>query len=100
MQLFRRVRTFYKTLGVCSLPSNQTYLFNKKIFMIYLNIALVNIAGIEFLRHDATSVADYGKSFYGSVTQFGCLCGFITTIWQMRNILKLIEKYEAFVAKS
>lgn len=63
-------------------------------------MALMLISEIAFCRFEATSVADYGKSFYAFVSQFSAFWDFITTIWQISNILKLIEKYEMFILKS
>lgn len=67
--------------------------------MIYTTIAIVCMSEIAFCLLEATSVADYGKSFYGFVQLFGNLLDFITTIWQISNIEKLIKKYEMFILK-
>lgn len=100
MNFFQSVRKFYETLGICSLHLNQTYFFNVKIFFFYFVIAFVWISEIAFCLFEAASVADYGKSFYAFVTQFSLFWGFLTTIWLISNILKLIGRYEMFIAKS
>lgn len=100
MNFFQSVQRFYQSLGVCSLRLNQTYSFNLRIFLIYLVIALVFISEIAFCQFEAESVTDYGRSFFAFVIQISCCWDFTTTIWQISNILKLIEKYEKFIAKS
>lgn len=100
MNFFQSIQKFYETLGVCSLLLNQTHSFNMKIFFFYFAIALVEISEIAFCLFEAASVADYGRSFYAFVIQSSVFWDFITTIWQISNNLKLIGKYEMFIAKS
>lgn len=100
MNFLQSIRKFYQALGVCSHCSDQTYSFNLRICLMYFVIAFVFICEIAFCRFEAESVADYGKSFYAFVTQLTCFWDFTTTIWQIERILKLIGKYEIFIAKS
>lgn len=100
MNFFQSIQKFYQTLGVCSLQFNRTYSFNVKIFSFYFAIVIVLFSETAFCLFEAASVADYGKLFYGFVIQLSAFWDFVTSIWQISNILKLIGNYEIFIAKS
>lgn len=100
MFFFQAIRTFYQRLGVCSPQYDQTYSCNSRIVFVYLTIIMVFMSETAYCVFEAHSIIDYGKSFYAFTMRITVFWEFLTTIWQMSNILNLMGQYELFIEKS
>lgn len=100
MELFQFTRKFYQTLGIYSLRLKRTYSFNWRIGLIYVSTILIFISLFGFMRFEAQSVMDVGNCFFGIITQLNMSWEFITSIYQMPQILKYIADSNALIRKS
>lgn len=109
IKLFQSVQKFNKTMGLDILHQRQ---FSKNHLQFNLSAKLIKslffilstmqlfISSTAFFLIKAQTSADYGISFYVSLTTFCVLINFVTVAWRMDNILTLINRYEKFIGKS
>lgn len=100
IKLFRFTEELYHTIGIYALQSKEVRLFNlKNGFCTFVWIQMGTLSGAFFL-FKAERLDEYGISFHVTVSVAAGLFYFITTIFQMGNILELIEKFEEFIGRS
>lgn len=101
IKLFQSVQNSYKTLGIYSPNSNQIFSFNLKKLFFLLGLIVTFVSRFGYFLFEAKFVEENGfKSFYQSISVLIALGDFLLSIWQMPEILQLIEMYDAFIRKS
>lgn len=91
----------YQTIGAYPSQSNgRNYFFNSRngFFVIYW--AHMGVLSAVFMIFKAKSLDEFGISFHITTSIAAGLYFFVTYIFQIKNILKLIEKFEEFIEKS
>lgn len=53
-----------------------------------------------FVQLKATTAVDYAIGFYGSITMLCSLALLMISVWQMENVIKLIERSEKLIELS
>lgn len=100
LKLFRFSQKLYQRIGIYPPQSNQNHSFNSKnVFFICVMAHIVSFVGAFFL-FKAKRLDEYALSFYFAVSAVSTIFYYITNIYQIDNILKLIEKFEEFIGKS
>ena len=100
VKLFQSVQTIYQTIGAISPKSNQIRSINSNTLFFGLSIMSMFISNCAFLFIKASTITEYGTSFYGFTSILMVFVDFILTIWQMPNISFLIAHFQDFIEKS
>lgn len=101
VKLFQCIQNYYQTMGIMnSYQSQQIFSFNWKNLSFFCAMILMFISTFSFFLFNASTVADYGSSFFGSVSYLNTIVDFITNIWQIPNILLLIAVFEKYIEMS
>lgn len=100
MKLLLSVQEYLRMAGIY-LPQNaRANPFNSKnlfvLSQLVLAFVLIAIYGIT----EAKTVPECGLAFYVFITELALSIYFFNNIWNTLGILKLIEEFEGFVAKS
>lgn len=100
LKMFQSLRKYFQILGTYSPGPDESRLFNlKNIFTLFCYIQLF-ISAVAFTLFKAKTVIEFGLNYYGYMTELLCVFVISTQIYQMNNILKLIEDCEDFIEKS
>lgn len=100
LQLFQLVRKLFGMVGIYPPQSHQTMLFNwRNSTFLFCTIAM-SIASIAFLLFKAGSAQEFGASFYTTMTELANIFGFLSIVFEMRNIFGIIGKIEGIIEKS
>lgn len=95
IKLFRSVENTYKSIGIYTRQSNQFFAVNfRKVFFLLLMLLSTCSFFANFLLE--TSV----ESLYNFIADLLDVSYLFVTIWQMPNIVRLIETYEQFIERS
>lgn len=103
LKLLQFTQNLYGDMGICIHPSqsNQiSFSVNWRYFFVLISMLLMFISSLVFLVFKADTFIDAGMSFYAAVTELSCLFFVYIHLHNMPKILKLIEKYEDFIAES
>lgn len=100
LKLFQSVQQFYQTMGMYSSQSSQLLSPNVRKAFFLISITAITVSIGWFAVFEASTIQEYGMSFYGVFSDLYALLDLIITTWQMTNILKLIELFEIFIEKS
>lgn len=100
LKLFQSVRQFYLDMGLYPSQSNGNCVPNARNSFILLSMILFCITSSAFFLFEAKSIAEYGISFYMSLSEMEMTCFFLIIAWKMPKILELIDGMEQFIAKS
>lgn len=101
VKLFKAVQTHFNALGfsTSSPQPNQRCKFNRKNLFYILVSAIILIPVLGFSIFKAQSVYEYGITFYTAITLLGLTAYYMIIIFEMGEMLKLIEKYEGLIEK-
>lgn len=99
IQLFQSLRKFIRMLGIHPSQPNQRYSFSLKSVAIFMTLILLFASSTAYFLFKAETIPEYAQCFYMSATALCITINFLTLCLEMRNILKLIEKYEEFIQK-
>lgn len=100
MRLFQSLRELYRAIGIYPQRSNQKCRITWKILFMLFSLIQFSISAGAYFVIKASSVEEYGGTFYGSFTAFTATMLFSMNIWKITEILRLIEKFEKFIGKS
>lgn len=100
IKLFQFTQKLYHSIGIHPPQSDENHLINiKNGLCIFTWIQMGTLSGAFFL-FKAKRLDEYGISFHVAVSVAAGLFYFITNIYQLKNILKLIERFEEFIGLS
>lgn len=100
MKLFRSLLQYIEFMGIYSQQTHQPQTFNAKILFFTSSMALLFISLFAFFLFKATTIIDYGNSFYGFVSELNTLMDYLLIVWRMPIILHLIGNCEKFIEMS
>lgn len=88
-------------VGICP-PQNQNerLSFNMRNVCILFCYAQVCFPVLAFFLFKANTVVDYGSSFFTFITMFAVAVWFLVIMWQIKNILSLIDDFDQFIENS
>lgn len=100
IKLFDFTQKCYQKIGIYPPQSNRNHNFNpKNLFFVCSMVHIVTLHAAFFL-FEAKRLDEYDLSFYYVQLILSAIFYFISNIYQIDNIIKLIDKYEEFVGKS
>lgn len=100
IKLFQFVRKLYHLTGIYPPQSGGNYKFNlKNGFFIFAWVQMTTFTGAFFL-FKAERFSEFSISFHMCTALMSDLFCFIMNIYQIENMLKLIEKFNEFMQKS
>lgn len=95
IKLFQSVRNSYQTMGIYSPHPNW-----KKLF-IWLSLVMAFISRFGYFVFEAKFAEENGfQSFYETFLVLIVLGVFLQELWQMPEILQLIEMFDDFIKRS
>lgn len=100
IQSFHCLRQYYRILGTYPPAVDNNRRFNlRNILTIfcYLQMCLTLLA---FTMFKARKIVEFGLNYYGYVTEVMCMFVILSQIYQMADILTLIQNCEKFVESS
>lgn len=103
LNIFQSTIKYYQTLGIYPSQSNQNYSINiKSIFILSSMIGLFCSTSTFFLfnAENIVEFSDAFKAFYISSSVISFMTCFLVNIFNIRDILEFIKKYEKFLQKS
>lgn len=100
IQLFKSVRKYFQLLGIDQSQPNGTYSLNWRIALALFWYIQHLITVLAFFISEASSVLEYGTSFYGFISMVYCVYYFLILIWQRPRIFQLIENFQQFIEQS
>lgn len=100
IELFRCVRRLFKSIGIVPSKHSEHFAFNWRNLFISSSILIMLVLQVEFFFFEAKSIQEYGLSFYGCVSLILFVFDAAIIVWQMPNILKLMENLEKFIELS
>lgn len=100
IKLFQFTQKLYHSFGIYPTQSDENLSFNIKNGFVIFVLAQMSIFVGAFFVFQAKRLDEFGASFHISVTSIATLFYFITAMYQMENILKLIVKFEEFIGNS
>lgn len=101
IKLFCFAHKFYQKIGVyqpTQLKQNQP--FNLINTLLLYNLLQFGITTGAFFLFEATSLDEFGLTFYETLTVLSLAFYHVTNIYQIGNVLKLIENFEEFIGTS
>lgn len=102
VELFKFLQNYYKTIGIyppASQSSQNCRLNSKNVFCIFCMANFATFAGIFFL-FKAKQLDEFCISFFCSGSTTIGVFYLISLLYQIENILKLIETFEGLIEKS
>lgn len=100
IKLFQFTQKLYSSVGIYPPVASKNHLFNSKNGFIIFSWGHLSIFIGVFFLFKAESLYEYGCSYHICLTTLAAIFYFLTNIYQMENILKLIEKFDEFIACS
>lgn len=100
LNFFQSVQDFYRVMGIYPTETNQKFPLLLKRFFFGVSTISTFCALIAFLLLEAQTVDQYASAFHGSISELCQMISFLISVWQMSIVLKLIEHFNEFVAKS
>lgn len=102
IKLFQFTQKLYRLVGLYPPQSNinQSHSFNVENYFIIFTLAQMSILSGAFFLFEAKRLDEFGVSFHDVTTIITDLFYFISTLYQMENILKFIEQFEELIGES
>lgn len=101
IKLFQFLKEFYTMVGIVPpQEKNEKLSFNLRNVSILFCYAQLCFTVLAFFIFKATTMVEYGSSFFIFMTMFVVKGFFLTVMWQITNILKLIADFDKFIEKS
>lgn len=102
LQLFKIVREMFEVVGIYpSQSSNRFWMqFNRRNLLVLLYLNAIGISSLAFLIWKASTVHEYGATFYMTVTMVGLTFSFLSIILESRNTFEIIGEIERIIVKS
>lgn len=101
IKLFRRIQKIYRMTGIYpSSESSQNSILNLRNVMALTSITILLIASTAFTLFEAKSTAEYSAGSSASITVFTIIILFVINLFEVKNIIKLIGKFEDFIEQS
>lgn len=100
MKFFQSSRKFYLSLGLKPPQPDQSFSLNAKNLLILFIFMQGSFLTASFLVFKASSMREFGDSFYASVTELANTVYFLSSMSKMGNILRLMENIEEFIKRS
>lgn len=92
-------RNFYQKIGIYPTQSNHSAFNLKNVFFILVMVQLGIAIGLYFI-FKAKKLDEMSMTFYSSITVLISTYYFVSNIWQNKNILILVKKYNEFIEQS
>lgn len=102
IKLFQSVQKCNRSMGIYPHPSksNRKWTFNAINLIFLIGFAQMTITSAAFSFFQAESTIEYGGCFYIAITETGSTSYYLIQMWQINNLLKLIEQFEDFIENS
>lgn len=100
IKLFRSVQEYNRAMGIYPRHSNQKWSFNAINLFFLIGFAQMGIGAAAYSFFQAKSTIEYGGCFYSYTTESAIASYYLIQMWQINNISRLIEDYQAFIEKS
>lgn len=101
LKLLQFTREVYQDMGIYPPHSIQKqHPVNWRNVFILFSLVQIFIVSLAYLIFEAESIVDAGFPFYVINTEFSCAIYYLTNLWKMPKILKLIECFEKFIVES
>lgn len=104
IKLFESVQKHNRSMGVYlhhkpNSDDPEWSLNAKNLFVPTIAIQMA-ICTAAYAFREAETMSEYGACFYVNATAATTLSYYLIQLWQIKNILKLIEKFEGIIEKS
>lgn len=101
IKLFRYVQKYYRTVGIHPPSKDHQYppINGRNPFGLMLLICMI-AATFGYFVFKASTIEEYGMSFFSSFYMVNILVLFIVNSLKIRSILNLIQKFEDFIEMS
>lgn len=103
LKIFQSTIKYYQTLGIYPSQSNQNYSFNIRSICILFSMIGVFFSTATFFLFNAENIVEFSdafKAFYISSSEISFITCFLVNIFNIRDILELIKKWEKLLQKS
>lgn len=101
IKLFQFLQKFCRTFGINSGQSNQNrYHINLANWFALLCLNEYLISTAVFFLLEASSMVEYGITFYICISTAACDFYCLSAFWQVKNISKFVANWEEFIGKS
>lgn len=100
IKLFQSVEKYNRSMGVRPRQPNQKWTPNTINLIFLISFAQLAIGSTAFLIYREKSTFEFGACFYDCATQTSIFTLYLIQMWQITNILRLINHFEEFIEKS
>lgn len=99
MKILQTTRKIFKQLGISQQQAFENLTINFRFWVVFIGITTASTLTLLGLVIEANTFQEYSECFYGFITSFACIPLINVVIWKAFNMFKLIEKFEAIIAK-
>lgn len=102
IKLFESVQKHNRSMGVYLHSNNDNFersLNVKNIIFVSVFIQMI-FCMVAYVIYEAKTVFEYGGCFFGEATAVTTVSYYLIQVWQIRNIMQLIEKFEDMIEES
>lgn len=97
IKLFQSLRNFYHEMGI----SRQIFAWNARKLFFLMGLIMAFISRFGYFVFEAKFVEENGfKSFYETFLLLIALSVLLQEVWQLPEILQLINMYDDFIRRS
>lgn len=97
LQQFQIVRKLFEVIGIYPQQSKR---FNVRNVVALLFTFTMCISSFAFLLFEVDNSHDFGASFYAAITEFAVIVSFLSIVFKMQNIFKIMDQIEEIIQKS
>lgn len=100
IKIFRFLQKYSRAIGIDSIESNK-FKFGKSLkkFCFFMSEIQFIASLIAFMCYEATSIFEYGTTFFAIASSIFAVVSHFTYSWQIKNFFKFTAKCERFIEK-